>query len=170
MLLMTNVDNIYADQVPYLIEQLMDKGAKNVHVVNAMTKKGRQEYIFFIDVRQEMVSQVSRFLASEIGTLGVRIIQADHISYDYFLETVKLSLHDNKENVVWQGSVQVKIIRDDSGSPLSARVEYEDLKATAKAIDATEAEISFYELKQMIENEALKKLRKTEYAIRIEDD
>lgn len=170
MLLMTNVDNINADQVPYLIEQLMGKGAKNVHVVNAMTKKGRQEYIFFIDVQQDKVSSVSRFLASELGTLGVRIIKTDHISYDYFMETVKLSLHDNKENVVWKGSVQVKIVQDDSGSPLSARVEYEDLKATAKAINMAGAEISFYELKQMIENETLKKLRRTEFAIRIEDD
>lgn len=170
MLLMTNVDNIHADQVPYLIEQLMSVGAKNVHVVNAMTKKGRQEYIFFIDVPEENAYLVSRFLASEIGTLGVRIIQADHIAYNYSFETLKLSLHDNKENVAWQGSVQVKIIRDDAGSPLSARVEYEDLKAAAKAIDVTEAEISFYELKQMIENEALKKLRKTDYAIQIESE
>lgn len=170
MFLMTNVDNINADQVPYLIEQLMGNGAKNVHVVNAVTKKGRQEYIFFIDVQQDKVSSVSRFLASEIGTLGIRIIKTDHISYDYFIKTMKLSLHDNKENLVWKGAVQVKIVQDDSGSPLSARVEYEDLKAATKAINTAGADISFYELKQMIENEALKKLKKTEFAIQIEDD
>ncbi len=170
MLLMTNVDNINADQVPYLIEQLMAKGVKNVHVVNAVTKKGRQEYIFFIDVQQDKVFSISRFLASEIGTLGVRIIKADHISYDYFMKSMKLSLHDNKENLVWKGAVQVKIVQDDSGSPLSARAEYEDLKASVKAINTAGADISFYELKQMIENEALNRLRKSKFAIRIEDD
>jgi uncharacterized protein (DUF111 family) len=166
---MTNVDNINADQVPYLIEQLMGKGAKNVHVVNAITKKGRPEYIFSL-MFTRIKLLIGQFLASEIGTLGVRIIKADHMSYDYSMETIKLSLLDKNKNIAWQGSVQVKIVQGDSGILLSARVEYEDLKATAKAIELTGAKISFHELKQMIEMEALKKLKKTDFLIRFEED
>lgn len=170
MLLMTNVDNINADQVPYLIERLIEKGAKNVHVVNAMTKKGRPEYIFFIDVHQDKASYIGHYLASEIGTLGVRIIKADHMPYNYSMETMKLSLLDKNGNIAWQGSVQIKIVQDDSGLPLSARVEYEDLKATAKAIELAGAKIPFHELKQMIEMEVLKKINKTDFSIRFEED
>ena len=50
MLLMITVDDLPAEGLPYIIERTIETGAKNVHVLNAITKKGRIEYIFLVDV------------------------------------------------------------------------------------------------------------------------
>jgi uncharacterized protein (DUF111 family) len=165
VLLMTNVDNINSDQVPYLIEQLMQRGARNVHVVNALTKKGRPEYIFFIDVGEPERESVSRFLASEIGTLGIRCLKTDHSSYKYTIYPINMKLKDDLGESIWEGPVNVKLALDDQGSVLSVRVEYEDLKDVARIFAEEGSGITFYELKQMIETEALSRFRKTKYKV-----
>ncbi|KUO65965.1 MAG: hypothetical protein APF84_01515 [Gracilibacter sp. BRH_c7a] len=165
MLLMTNVDNINVDQVPYLIERLMEKGAGNVHVLTALTKKGRQEYIFLIDAPEDQTTSIAGFLASEIGTLGIRILKADHMSFQYFMVNKRIKLKDNDDQLLWEGSVKVKIVKDEFENPLSARVEYEDLKAVAKSLEGTGANINFYELKQMIETEVIRNLKYKEFKL-----
>jgi uncharacterized protein (DUF111 family) len=170
MLLMTHVDDINAEQIPYLIEQLMEKGAGNVHVINAMTKKGRQEYILLIDTPETSVHKISNYLAAELGTLGIRRIHADHISFMTSIETMKVSLQDTKGNTVWGGTVNVKLVKDESGVPLTARVEYECLKTAAKTMERLDSGITFYELKQMIESKALQHFKNTGFQINIEPD
>lgn len=165
MLLMTNVDNINLDQVPYLIEQLMQKGARNVHVINALTKKGRQEYIVLLDVSEAEREAISSFLATEIGTLGIRCLKTDHTSYQYTIQSIKMKLKDGSGKMVWEGSVNIKLALDDQGSVLSVRVEYEDLKTVARIFAEKGSGITFYELKQMIEAEALSRFKKTKYQV-----
>jgi Uncharacterized conserved protein len=46
MLLMITVDDLPTEGLPYVIERTMERGAKNIHVLNGITKKGRVEYIF----------------------------------------------------------------------------------------------------------------------------
>ena len=168
MLLMTNVDNINFEQIPYLVEQLMQRGARNVHVINALTKKGRQEYILFIDVPDEEREAISKYLAAEIGTLGVRILQADHVSFRYEICPLEVQLKDELGQALWRGNVNVKMVMDARKTVLSARAEYEDLKKAAEEIDQAGAEFTFYELKQMIEAEALNRFRKGRHRIEIE--
>ncbi len=58
MLLMATVDDVPAEVVPYIIERVMEAGADNIHVVNAITKKNRMEYIVYVDVREEKMEAV----------------------------------------------------------------------------------------------------------------
>ena len=53
MLLMATVDDVSAETVPYIIERVISAGADNMHVVSAITKKNRMEYIVFVDVSKE---------------------------------------------------------------------------------------------------------------------
>ncbi|CVK21349.1 nickel insertion protein [Sporomusa sphaeroides] len=168
MLLMTTVDNVNAEHVPYLIEQLMAKGAGNVHVVNAMTKKGRPEYILLIDTPEGNVDIVSGYLAAELGTLGIRQFNVDHISYKYSIETMKVTLQDGTGNKIWEDNVNVKLVKDVRDNPLTARAEYECVKKAAKAFEASGAGITFYELKQIIESQAVSYFKNTEFAIHVE--
>jgi len=165
---MTNIDNINADQVPYLIEQLIKKGAGNVHVINAMTKKGRPEFIFLIDAPKEEATSIGKFLSCEIGTLGVRIIKTDHMEFKYSMETIKVCIKDSNNNRVWEDTLQVKVVRDESGKYLSARGEYEDLKACVLAIQKIGLKITFYEFKQMVESEANRCLSESEFKYEFE--
>ena len=133
-----------------------------------MTKKGRQEYILFIDVPGDERDAISKYLAAEIGTLGVRILQADHIAFRYEICPIDVKLKDESGRAAWQGRVNVKMVMDTRGAVLSARVEYEDLKAAAWEIGQAGAEITFYELKQIIEAEALSRFRKGKHRIEFE--
>lgn len=43
MLLLVNVDDISGEVIPHVIDGLMARGAESVHVVQAITKKGRRD-------------------------------------------------------------------------------------------------------------------------------
>lgn len=161
MLLMTNVDNLTCDQIPYIIKQLIEKGAGNVHVIPALTKKGRPEFIFLIDVAEDKFKNVAEFMAAEAGTLGLRIIEADHKAFNYEMQQVKVKLRDKEGSLLCNDNINVKIIIGEDGKPLSVRAEYKELKAAAESLKQRGSELSFYELKEIVEFEALKKIRKS---------
>ncbi len=79
MLLMITVDDLPAEGLPYIIERTIERGAKNIHVLNAITKKGRMEYIFLVDVDKKSLEDVSSLLALELGTLGIKTLNTEHI-------------------------------------------------------------------------------------------
>lgn len=159
MLLMTNVDNITCEQVPYLIEELMKLGAKNVHVVPAFTKKGRSEYIFLIDSGDADMDSLARFMALETGTLGVRVVKTEHYPFTYKVIKLDFSLRDEEDLPLWEGEVDVKVVIGKEQKPLSARVEYEDLRALTSRAQEAGLELSMYELKELIEGKALKGIK-----------
>lgn len=161
MLLMTNVDSISCDQIPYIIDELYNKSAKNVHVVPAFTKKGRQEYIFFIDVPEEHMEYVAEFMALETGTLGIRKIETEHYVFDYDIQQVNLSFENNDGEPLWEGSIDTKIVKNKHGMPLSARAEFEQLKSVTDDIKQRGLNISIYELKERVEQKAIQEIKKS---------
>ncbi|SDE36148.1 hypothetical protein SPACI_040020 [Sporomusa acidovorans DSM 3132] len=68
---------------------------------------------------------------------------------------------------MWESNVDVKVIKDNLGIPIAVRVEYECLKNAAKAIEKEGSGITFHELKEMIESNALKYFKKTGFEINI---
>lgn len=159
MLLMANIDNITCDQVPYLIEELMELGAKNVHVIPAFTKKGRPEYIFLIDGEEETLDSLAEFMALETGTLGVRLLKTEHYPFNYELRKLCLSFRDENDLPIWEGEIDLKIVIGKDQKPLSARVEYEELKELAGRVREAGLKLSMYEIKELIEERALKGIK-----------
>nr|WP_243687634.1 hypothetical protein [Methanobacterium formicicum] len=47
MLLMITVDDLPTEGLPYIIERTMERGAKNIHVLNGITKKRTCRIYFF---------------------------------------------------------------------------------------------------------------------------
>ncbi|MFW6295402.1 MAG: nickel insertion protein [Halanaerobium sp.] len=148
MLLMFNVDNITNEHVPYIIEKLMKKGAENVHVLPSITKKGRQDHIFFVDLPKGEVEAVSREIVRETGTIGIRIIKEEHISYDYEFKKIEININSKKYNL------RVKLIFDKDKECLAVKAEYEDIRSIANDSN----DFSFNELKTIIEGEVIKKI------------
>ena len=162
MLLMTNVDNINCDHVPYVIEELMKKGARNVHVIPSITKKGRNEYIFFIDCTKDQVEDLAEFLVVETGTLGVRIIENEHYAFEHEIKKLEVTFERGNNDALWHGSINFKIVRNRSGEILSVRAEYEEIKALAKHLRDMGLNTSLYEVKEMVERCAVKKFKDIE--------
>lgn len=158
MLLMFNVDNITNEQVPFVIEKLMKKGAKNVHVIPSITKKGRQEHIFLVDLPKAKVKSVSNEIVRETGTIGIRILKEEHISYNYKFKKVKVEINSKKYDL------KVKLIFNKNQEFLALKAEYEDIRSIANEIDI----YSFNELKTIIESEVTKKIVDQEIKVSLE--
>ena len=155
LLLMINVDNITGEVVPYLIESAIERGAKNVHVVPALTKKGRPEYLIFVDVKESNLESVAGFLLAELGSLGYRILRADHVPSDYEVEKVKVSL--SALGLPLDREVRIKVVRRKDGSILTANLEYEDLRNLAESFEGQAVQLPLMKLKSLIEGNFLEK-------------
>ena len=154
MLLLVNVDDITGEMIPHIIDGLLSRGAESAHVVQAITKKGRPEFLFFIDAPEEHVEALANFLAREIGTLGIRVFEPHHIRFDYRNKEVQLTTRMGEESVL-VAPVQVKMVSDGEGQIVSVKAEYENLQAAITQLHRLGIEISFAALKRMVEQKAL---------------
>ena len=85
MLIMTTIDDLPPEGIPYITDKIIDAGAKNVHIINALTKKGRMEYIVLVDFEEEFFDDISSLLALEFGTIGMKIFRHEHKKFPYEL-------------------------------------------------------------------------------------
>ena len=148
MLILVNTDNISGESLPYLIDGLMDRGASSVHAVPATTKKGRNEFLFFIDMPEACLKEISAFLALELDTLGLRIIEQKHLSFGPTSAlTIRIYHKDFPERFF---EVRVKELFDEFGETISCKAEYEDLKQALHFFEDVTS-ISFKNMKSAVE-------------------
>ena len=155
MLLMANVDDVSGETVAFVIDELMTIGACSVHVVPAITKKGRPEYLFYVDAKEDLVEELGAYFARELGTIGMRIFETRHIAFQYRMETVRLSVTVAEDDRTLD--VRVKKIINPAGEVVSAKADYEDIKSALKIIreDGRYKALAFTALKGLAEQTAL---------------
>ena len=156
MLLMITVDDLPTEGLPYIIERTIETGAKNVHVLNAITKKGRMEYIFLVDVDKKSLEGVSSLLALELGTLGIKTFNSEHIMLPFEIMSRNVSIKTKNEH--YESKVQVKYLKNKNDQIISLKAEYEDIKDLAFSLEVKGIKIPFSKLKTIIEAEAYKKI------------
>jgi uncharacterized protein (DUF111 family) len=168
MLILTTVDDVPGEAIPYVIERTLETGANNVHVVNAVTKKGRTEYMVFVDVDEKRLDDVCAVLALEFGTLGFKILESRHkmLPYEKRVKTVRISVGGN----IIDADVSVKYLLKD-GKAISLKAEYEDVKSLATRLADEGTPVAFSRLKALIEAEAFSRvLESSDAAIEIKND
>ena len=153
MLMMVNVDDTSCEIVPFIIEELMEKGAGSVHVVPAITKKGRPEHIYFIDAPEDLLEDLASFLACELGTIGVRIIEHKHLSFSYTMVKARVRMADQTEPMA--PPVRVKQVRGSNREILHVKADFDDLKPTLEALTEKGENLSLKSLKSLVELAAL---------------
>lgn len=156
MLLMITVDDLPAEGLPYIIEKTIERGAKNIHVLNAITKKGRMEHIFLVDVEKKYLEEVSLLLALELGTLGIKTFTTEHIMLPFEIVTKNVTIQTKNED--YKSKVQVKYLKNNNNQVISLKAEYEDIKTLAIALESKGIEIPLSKLKTIIEAEAYNKI------------
>jgi uncharacterized protein (TIGR00299 family) protein len=127
VMLETNLDDISGETIGYTIERMMDEGAIDVFVTQAIGKKNRPVSIFSVMVNESDVDRMIAALMDETGTLGVRIS-----------EVPKVVAHRSKERipVTIDGRtfpVRVKTSTLD-GRVVARKPEYDDLAAIAREL------------------------------------
>ena len=155
MLILTTIDDVPGETIPYVIERTMDAGANNVHVVNAVTKKGRTEYMVFVDVDEARVDDVCAMLALELGTLGFKVLESRHkmMPYEKKVKTVRISF----DGTPVDADVSIKYLLKD-GKAISLKAEYEDVKSLALRLAEEGTPVALSRLKAMIEGEAFSRV------------
>lgn len=148
MLLMTTIDDLPAEGIPYVIERTLDKGANNIHVLNAITKKGRTEYIVLVDVDKNRLEDICSLLALEFGTLGIKAFEYNHLKFPFEIETKTVTVR--AENIELESNVKVKYLKD-KNEVISLKAEYEDIKPIALALNSKGIRIPLSKLKTIIE-------------------
>lgn len=162
---MMNVDDISGEALPHIIEGLMERGANSVHAVQALTKKGRLEYLFWIDAGEELVETLAGYLAAETGTLGVRVFDPRHICFEYRIQQAEI-------NASWRGAelhsaIGVKEVLGSDGNVISVKAEWSDLRRTVLQFEQAGMAISFATLKGIVEQAALGGPHRTLRGIRV---
>jgi len=150
MLLIVNVDSITGEALPYLIDGLMAHGASSVHAIPAITKKGRSEYIFLIDLPKSQLEGIRSFLSIELDTLGMRAIEPEHIPFHPIRNgVVRMEFPNGEGDVI---NVNVKILAGTNEEIIQCKAEYEDLKAALNKINRNNKHVfSFKVLKAAVE-------------------
>ncbi|MFH0968579.1 MAG: nickel pincer cofactor biosynthesis protein LarC [Methanobacteriota archaeon] len=77
-ILETNVDDVPGEVIGYLLERLMDAGARDACSVPLLMKKGRPGQLVRVISRPVDTPMLAALMANELGTLGVRCIPSIH--------------------------------------------------------------------------------------------
>jgi hypothetical protein len=152
MLILVNVDDISGELLPHIIDGLLTRGAENVHAIQSVTKKGRLGYMLFVDAPPEHLDSLGSFLVSEVGTIGMRVLNSRHVRFDYRMRTMRLTVRESDSLV--QTLVRVKEIISGDSQVLSVKAEYEDLRSALAELEEAGVRISLAALKRLVEQRA----------------
>ncbi|AHF99825.1 hypothetical protein HALLA_14545 [Halostagnicola larsenii XH-48] len=122
----TNLDDATPEVLGGLQETLTEAGARDVSILPATMKKSRPGHLVKVICKPENRERVTRALAEETGTLGIRETGATHrwIANREF-ETVALERDGDRYEV------GVKIASDADGAVYDVSAEYDDAAAVA---------------------------------------
>lgn len=165
MLLMANVDDVSGELISHVIDELMARGANSVHVVHAITKKGRPEHLFWVDVNQENVEIVAHTLALELGTLGVRVFDPQHISFAYRFCQVRVRSSDRPGK---DALVLVKQMIDQEGQVMSVKAEMDELRAAWRDLAPEGCRFSLKAMRRLVEQVVQDRISRSWNGIEVE--
>lgn len=117
----TNIDDMSAELLSYVMEQLMKSGAHDVWTIGAIMKKGRPGHILHVLCRQDLADSLLRLILRETTTLGVRVSGCERVSLQRVMES---------SHTPW-GWVPVKAAYME-GQLVTMHAEYEDCAALAR--------------------------------------
>ncbi len=105
-LIIAQVDHASGEVVGEAMQELMQLGARNVQLLQSVTKKGRPGYILFIDLPVEKVAGVATYLAAELGIWGCHILDSQHVHFDLSFREKTLRLIAGEKNITYQVNVK----------------------------------------------------------------
>ena len=116
----TNLDDISAEAIGYVTEQLLESGALDVYTTPIYMKKNRPAVLLSVIVESGSLDPIQALLLQETTTFGIR---------RYLVHRRKLSRETCPVTTSY-GEVRIKIGRM-NGRVVKATPEYEDCKALA---------------------------------------
>lgn len=100
----TNIDDCTGEALGYVMERLLEAGARDVHYIPVYMKKNRPAYQLNIICKEEQIADMEEIIFRETTTIGIRRMKMERTVLDRKVCTVKTSLGDVK--------VKVCVLRD----------------------------------------------------------
>jgi uncharacterized protein (TIGR00299 family) protein len=148
----TNLDDVSGEIIGYVIEKLMNEGAKDASIIPMFTKKNRPGFILKVISDEEKVNKLISLIMKETGTLGVRVTPCVRHLALRSKAVVKINLKQSEEQVT------LKISRNKENELIQVKPEYEEAKKIALKTNKPLKEIYFEAIKKVEEN--LKRFRR----------
>ena len=140
-ILETNLDDVSGEVIANTIEKLMENGAKDVTVSQAITKKGRPTQLVSVICDSKNVNSLLNILIVETRTLGVRVRTSER-----FLVPRKIL-----ESDVTLENQNFKVHYKISGSD-HFKLEFDDVKSISNVLN-----ISFNKTEELLKEQIKKK-------------
>ncbi|TBR11633.1 MAG: nickel pincer cofactor biosynthesis protein LarC [Candidatus Nitrosotenuis sp.] len=145
-ILETNVDDISGEVLAHVIDKIMANGAKDVSVIQTITKKGRPSHMISVICDSDSVNQLLNLLVSETGTLGVRIRTSDRFLVPRQIVAMKVKIN----NKIF--TLRCKVANTNSDHR-QFKVEYDDIKSISEKLS-----LPFKQTEELIKEEVKKQL------------
>jgi pyridinium-3,5-bisthiocarboxylic acid mononucleotide nickel chelatase len=126
-ILETNVDDVSGEILGNLIDQIMEKGARDVSIYTGITKKGRPTNLVSVICTDDTLDEIVDTLVLETGTLGIRVSDSNRF-------VVPRSNHNASLTLSGQ-SFQVNYKKSSFKGKIDFKIEFDDLKIISNAVD-----------------------------------
>lgn len=143
IILETNVDDVSGEVLGNMLEKIMDKGAKDVTITPAITKKSRPTHLISAICDTDSMNSVLDLLFSETGTLGIRVRASERFIVPRSIVKTTITIQDKKF------PIRYKII----GKDKNFKIESDDIKSVAESINK-----SYKQTEELLRNIITKEL------------
>jgi uncharacterized protein (TIGR00299 family) protein len=145
-ILETNIDDVSGEVIGQMIDSLIAKGAKDVTVSPAITKKGRPTNLVSVICDLPNLNNLIDTLVSETGTLGVRVRTSNRIVVPRIIISVPVTIRGKNF------TVQCKVVKQNE-TIKHFKVESDNVKSVAESLG-----ISFRDANELITGEVKQKI------------
>lgn len=107
ILLYVQMDHLNGENMGSLLNVLYDAGAKNVQIINTITKKNRPGYIMIVDSPIVKLSEIENIIVKEAGSSGWHRINTKHCYVNVSIEkkNVKVKVSDFEFDFCIEGKI-----------------------------------------------------------------
>ena len=126
----TNIDDCTGEQLGYVMERLLEAGARDVHYLPVYMKKNRPAYELVVICVKEDVEALEKIIFKETTTIGIRRMKMERSILPRTQDTLSMDM----------GEVQVKKCVLPDGE-VRVYPEYESISRLAKETDLSYSEI-----------------------------
>ncbi|MCX7694177.1 MAG: nickel pincer cofactor biosynthesis protein LarC [Caloramator sp.] len=120
-LIQANIDDMTGEMYGYLMDKLLEAGAKDVYYTPIYMKKNRPAVVLNVIVSKSMEEKILDIIFTESTTIGVRKIKIDRVELERETKTVETRY----------GDINVKVARY-KDKVVNIKPEFEDLKRIAE--------------------------------------
>lgn len=129
VMLETNIDDLNGEQIAFVSEKILEKGANDVNILPIYGKKGRPAFTLRVMVKPDQIEIMSNYIMKETGSLGIRIMSVPRYVLDREMYEHKIKINGNVEKV------NIKISKNSEGEIIVTKPEFEDLKRISLKYD-----------------------------------